>query len=64
MILDGLKFRKLENGWTVKYHVGDDLVGSPEQPKKGFGGEIFVQNVTELQQCVKMLINKYMNEPT
>ena len=60
MILDNLKFRQLENGYTVKYHCAES--GDPES--KRFGGEIYVTDVENLKQCVLMLIDKHMQVKT
>ena len=58
MILDNLKFRKLENGWTVKYHLAE----TQEPEAKRFGGEIFVKDLADLRDCVNQLIEKHMPE--
>jgi len=56
MTLDNLKFRKLENGWTVKYHLAD----SDEPEARRFGGEIFVRDIEDLRECVLNLITEHM----
>ena len=58
-MLDKIQFRKLENGYTVKYHVAviEEMAG---KGPSGFSGEIFVTNEAELHQCVAMLITKYL----
>ena len=54
--LANVRFRKLENGYTVKYHV--------ERPDgtSGFGGEIFCENIMQVRACVDMLITKHMTD--
>lgn len=56
MILDNLKFRKLDNGYTVKYHCAES--GDPESRR--FGGEKYCRSVAELQDAVEQLIEQYM----
>lgn len=58
MMLDNLKFRQLENGWTVKYH----LCESQLPDAKRFGGEVYVKDIVELQSAVAGLIAKHMKE--
>jgi hypothetical protein len=60
VILDNLKFRKLENGWTVKYHVSES-----NDPASGkFGGEVYCIDLSQVQKCVAALIAKHMEDGT
>ena len=57
-MLDNLKFRKLDNGYTVKYHVANPADTVPS----GFGGEIFVTDIDQLEKCVSVLIAKHLED--
>ena len=63
-ILDMLKYRKLDNGYTVRYHVVKIL--TPEQRENrendGFGGELYVEDTTQLHAATTMLVEKYMDK--
>jgi hypothetical protein len=62
----GFKFRRLENGFTVKYVVdkerppGTITVGPP--PPSTHGGELYVQDKQQLAACVAMLLDKYTED--
>lgn len=65
MRLDNLKFRALENGFTIKYHV-TRMIAPDELPNaqaSGFGGELYVKDVEQLKACVLMLIDKHTDAP-
>ena len=61
IFLDSVKYRKLENGYTVRYHVSKSLTPEQREAKEtdGFGGEMFVENVEQLKSATTMLIDKY-----
>ena len=64
MNLDQLRFKKLENGYTVKYHVVtmEPPLSNPDPRKpNGFSGEIYVCDINQLKACVMMLIEKNLD---
>ena len=54
-MIDRLTFRKLENGFTVRYHIQDDT-------EHGKGGERFFGSKDELQEFVWNLMDSNMKE--
>lgn len=62
MLMEGVKIRRLENGFTVKYHVSKELPTKPaavDPIPSGFGGEIFVTDLEQLKSLLVMLVEKY-----
>lgn len=57
-MLDNLKFRKLENGYTVKYHLV--FPSLDDKPVIKFGGEIYVKDRAQLREAVVELIDKHL----
>ena len=59
-----LKYRKLDNGFTVRYHVTKIITSAQREAKEtdGFGGELFVEDLTQLHAATAMLVEKYMNK--
>jgi hypothetical protein len=58
-MIDSMKFRKLENGYTVKYHVPITAEMATKGPS-GFGGELFVTDKENLKVAVAALIEKWL----
>jgi hypothetical protein len=64
-ILDMLKYRKLDNGYTVRYHVTKVLTPEQREAKEpdGFGGEMYVESLPHVKKATDMLLTKYMKAP-
>ena len=52
--LTNIAFRKLENGWTVKYHIKTDA-GFPE-PERGCSKETYAKDAEDVARIVRALI--------
>jgi hypothetical protein len=63
-LLDAVKYRKLDNGYTIKYHVAKIITPGQREANErdGFGGELFVENIEQLKAATTMLIEKYMEQ--
>lgn len=57
-MITNIAFRKLTNGWTVKYHVKTDA--GPPEPERGYSQEAYVADTSTLAQFVQDLIEKHM----
>ena len=53
-MLEGLKFRKLDNGYTVKYYA------AIEDNQGKFAGELYVTDAANLKVAVLSLIDSYL----
>lgn len=62
MFLDKIQFRKLANGYTVKYHVAVAAEMAGTGPS-GFGNEIYCTDRDNLAACIASLIEKYLDVP-
>ena len=61
MFLDRLQFRKLDNGYTVKYHVADD--GRPagvDANASGFVKESYFADLDGLIDFVETVMRRYI----
>jgi hypothetical protein len=62
MFLDKLQFRKLENGFTVRYHVTETSNPVNPPPGAGFSKEMYCTDRDSVSKAVAMLITKYIDE--
>lgn len=62
-MLDNIKIRKLENGYTVKYHIEIATMDDAGQlGTKGYSKEIYVADKKNLLTVVGALIDSHIQE--
>lgn len=61
-LLTQITFRKLENGWTVKYRVQipPKIIDGVPEKESGFSKEVYAKDLKEVQSILDRLILEHL----
>lgn len=56
-MLDSIRFRKLENGYTVKYHI---VIDKGARTEHGYVKEVYTRELDSLKNVVLDLLDEHL----